>query len=95
MKANLYSVRDIKMQKYGMPFVALNDDIAKRTLASTIKAGGTTISEFPEDFQLYKLGSYDDDTGELETNNEFLANATEFKAMSQLQTNTENDKKGE
>lgn len=79
MKTNLYSVRDIKLQKYGIPFVAPNDEIAKRMLHSTISAGGTTMSEFPEDFQLYKLGNYDDDTGEFETENEFLANATEYK----------------
>lgn len=78
MKNNLYSMKDTKMGKFAMPFVAPNDEIAKRTLASTIKQGGSTISEFPEDFQLFRLGNYDEDTGDLTTDNEFIANATEF-----------------
>lgn len=82
MKNNLYSMKDTKMGKFSMPFVAPNDEIAKRTLASTIKQGGTTISEFPEDFQLFRLGNYDEDTGDLTTDNEFIANATEFAVTS-------------
>lgn len=78
MKGNLYSIKDTKLGKFGMPFTAPNDDIAKRSLTSTIRAGGNNISEYPEDFQLFKLGSYDDDTGELTTEVKFLANATEF-----------------
>jgi len=78
MEGNLYSLFDRKMQKYGMPYNAPNDEIAKRMLISTINAGGTTISEFPEDFSLYKIGKYNDDTGELTTEVKFLANAIEF-----------------
>lgn len=79
MKAYIYSIRDLKMNKYGLPYSAANNDIAKRMLASTMWNGKNQLNMFAEDFQLFKLGSYDDDTGELITENEFICNATEFK----------------
>lgn len=79
MKINLYSLKDTKLGKFCQPFTAPNDEIAKRMLNSTINAGGNNIAEYPEDFQLFKLGHYEEDTGELTTENEFIANATEFK----------------
>ena len=79
MLIKLYSIKDTKLGKYAQPFSAPNDEIAKRMLTSTIRAGGNNIADYPEDFQLYKLGQYDEDTGDLQTDNKFLANATEFK----------------
>lgn len=78
-RPGFYSLKDIKLGKFGIPFVAPNDDIAKRMLAETMLAGDTTISKYPEDFQLFKLGEYDEITGELENDFNFIANATEFK----------------
>lgn len=78
MDGKLYSLKDTKLGKFGMPFVAPNDEIAKRMLHSTVNAGETTVAEYPEDFQLYLLGSYNDDTGELTSELKFIANATEF-----------------
>lgn len=79
MKVNIYSIKDTKLGKFAQPFNAPNDAIAKRMLNSTIKAGGNNIADYPEDFQLFKLGQYDEETGELTTENKFIANATEFK----------------
>lgn len=79
LKPGLYSVKDTKLGKMGLPFIAPNDDIAKRMLAETMQNNDTTISKYPEDFQLFKLGEYDELTGELINNFNFLANATEFK----------------
>lgn len=78
-KPGIYSLKDIKLGKLGIPFVAPNDDIAKRMLAETMQAGDTTIAKYPEDFQLFKLGEYDEITGELVNDFKFIANATEFK----------------
>ena len=78
MKVNLYSIKDTKLGKYCQPFTAPNNEIAKRMVTSTIRAGGNNIADYPEDMQLYKLGHYDEDTGILENDNEFLANCTEF-----------------
>lgn len=79
MKINLYSVKDTKLGKFAQPFSAPNDDIAIRMLTSTVRASGNTINEFPEDYQLFKLGSYDEDTGKLASDVKFLVNAFELK----------------
>lgn len=79
MEGNLYSVKDTKLGKFGIPFTAPNDEIAKRNLISTIRAGNNNIAEFPEDFQLFKVGTMNDDTGELKTEIKFLTNAIEYK----------------
>lgn len=78
MNINLYSIKDTKLGKYCQPFTAPNNEIAKRMVTSTIRAGGNNIADYPEDMQLYKLGYYNEDTGELVTELEFLANCTEF-----------------
>lgn len=49
-------------------------------LTSTVNATGNQINEFSEDFQLYKLGSYDEDTGELVSDVNFIINAFELKS---------------
>lgn len=79
MNIELYSMKDTKLGKYCTPFQAPNKEIAKRMLQSTIMAGGNNIAEFPEDFQLYKIGTFNEDTAELQTDIKFVANATEFK----------------
>lgn len=81
MKVNLYSIKDTKLGKFCQPFTAPNDEIAKRMLASTMldKSDTNAMYNFAEDYQLFKLGNYDEETGTLETENTFLANATEFK----------------
>lgn len=78
MKINMYSIKDTKLGKYCQPFVAPNNEISKRILHSTIKAGNNNIADYPEDFQLYKIGTFDEDTAELTTDTQFVANATEF-----------------
>lgn len=85
MKINLYSIKDTKLGKYCQPFTAPNDDIAKRMLASTMLDNNPNngIRNFPEDYQLYKLGKYDEDTGELITETKFIVNATEYKKITE------------
>lgn len=81
MEINLYAIKDCKMGKFNNPFTAENNDVAKRMLATTMlnKSIENGIYQFAEDYQLFKIGAYDNDTGELKTEVEFVANATEFK----------------
>ena len=79
LKPGLYSLKDVKLGKFAQPFVAPNVEIAKRTLAATMLDKNNPIYNFAEDFQLYKLGNYDEKTGELVSGVEFIANAIEFK----------------
>lgn len=76
MKKNIYSIKDVKVG-YGIPFHSLSDATAVRELKVAVNApkGTTIIADCPEDFQLYRIGSFDTDTGEFTNDFEFIQNA--------------------
>ena len=63
MTQRLYSIKDIRSHQFGIPFVAINDDIAKRTTASTLMGVPPThlMYAFASDYELYYLGEVMDD----------------------------------
>lgn len=69
---NLYHVKDIKAQAYLDPFTAGNDNVVKRQLQSIIKDAKGDIGRYPEDFELYRMGTYDEFRGIIELKEEFV-----------------------
>ena len=67
MKLNVYTIKDIKAETFGNPFYSANDQTAKRSLEQASNDSNTTISQYPEDFVLYRLGSWDDSTATIST----------------------------
>lgn len=63
MTQRLYSIKDIRSHHFGVPFVAINDDIAKRTTANTLLGVPPThlMYAFASDYELYYLGEVMDD----------------------------------
>lgn len=66
MKLNLYSIFDKKARTYNTPFYLLNDEIAKRTALDLVKDHTTTIAKHPQDFILFRIGEFDDQTGHVQ-----------------------------
>lgn len=67
MLLKIYSIRDTKGEIYNTPFYQRTHGEAERnfkTVASDLKS---TISQFPEDYDLYYLGEYDDQTGKIKS----------------------------
>lgn len=63
MKKILYSVRD-DLNDFGSVFVAPSDGFAKRDFASAVNNPGPSAVAFsPKDFALYRLGTFDSETG--------------------------------
>ena len=60
MVYGLYSVYDEKSQVYLPPFMAKTVGEADRIFDSVIKAGQSTISQYPADHSLYHVGTFDD-----------------------------------
>lgn len=61
----IYSVFDLKAASYG-PLVAYQTDgEAARALSLMLKEKGTSLSEFPGDFNLTQVGEWDPQTGQL------------------------------
>lgn len=65
MKMFAYSVFDRKTLAYGQPFFSHQDGAAVRILTDAAHDQNTMIGKHPEDFVLFKIGSYDDQLGQL------------------------------
>lgn len=58
----LYSVYDRKAKVFCKPFTAENHEVAVRSFAFAANDKTTDIGRYPEDFVLYHLGSFDDNS---------------------------------
>lgn len=76
---NLYSVRDVKANRFSGVIAFPNDEMAHRAFKSAVNTkNGGLLSEFPEDAQIHRLGKFDDEKGVLYPDQEFLWNGTDF-----------------
>jgi len=64
MTQNSYSIKDAKANTFGTPYFALNDQVAVRSFKQAANDENTTINKNPEDFNLYRVGKFDDQSGE-------------------------------
>lgn len=60
-----YSVHDSVAQFFGSPFFCKTDGEARRLFADACKDSRSNLSEHPTDFSLYRLGQFDDNSGDL------------------------------
>lgn len=65
MEHKIYSVRDAKAEVFGYPFYKKTHGEAERDFNTLCNDPKSTVFNFPDDFDLYYVGSYDDDTGKL------------------------------
>lgn len=62
----VYTVKDSKAESCLPPFTMRSDGEAVRAFGDTVCKGGTPLSEHPEDYFLYRIGSYNLNTGVIE-----------------------------
>jgi hypothetical protein len=60
---NYYSIFDQKAGAYMAPFAALNDAVAVRMLTATARLPDNHLGQFPEDYSLFFVGTFDDEEG--------------------------------
>lgn len=65
MKMNFYSVFDSAVNAYMRPFVMQADNQAIRMFTDEAVNAESDISKHPEDYSLFRLGSFDDNEGEI------------------------------
>lgn len=66
MKLNVYSVYDSKVKAYMQPFMAQTNGQALRMFEDTVRDEKTVLHMHPEDYTLFALATYDDQTGTYE-----------------------------
>lgn len=65
MLVRLYSVYDRVAHLYADPFTAVNDATAMRSFTLAVSSPESMLYAAPQDFQLWYLGSLDNNSGEL------------------------------
>lgn len=65
MVLNVYSVYDLKAKAFLSPFFLPQDAMAVRALIDAVSDPTHQFAKHPEDYQLFKLGSFDDALGVL------------------------------
>lgn len=63
MKINVYSVFDVKAAVYANPFYMPNDAVAVRGFVGAVNSPESMLYKHPEDYMLYRLGTFDDSIG--------------------------------
>lgn len=65
MELKMFCVYDSKSKAYGTPFFAKTSGEAERSFQQAVRDPKTLISQYPEDFDLFHTGSFDELTGRL------------------------------
>lgn len=66
MLLKIFTIRDLKGEIYNAPFFQRSHGEAERNFASLSTDGKSMVAQHPEDFDLYYLGLYNDQTGKIE-----------------------------
>jgi len=62
---NIYAVYDSKAETYTPPYFQHKEAMALRTFSDCANDIGHTFGKHPEDYTLFDLGQYDDQTGSI------------------------------
>lgn len=65
MRLSLYSVFDIKMEKFYPPYASENDAVGDRHFMELLTDPKSMLSRHPEDYRLFRIGEFDEWTGEI------------------------------
>ncbi len=76
----IYTVLDLKAEQYSNPVFCRTDGEARRQFSVIATDETTEIGRHPEDFMLYRIGTFDPETGNIKTEaGTAIAKAIEFK----------------
>ena len=64
MKYTMYSVKDVMTERYFAPVMMLNDNEAIRQFKTQVN-NQQLWKDNPQDFDLYSLGTFEEETGEI------------------------------
>lgn len=65
MELKMYSIRDSKGEIFNPPFYKKTHGEAERDFTTLCNDDKSMPSQYPDDFDLYFIGKYDDNTGKI------------------------------
>jgi len=66
MEMKAYSIRDAKAEIFNPPFYKKTHGEAERDFTTLCRDEKSQVSKYPEDYDLYWVGSFDDASGKFE-----------------------------
>ena len=82
MILNIYAIKDEKVPCYTQLRTAPSDGVAIRNMKVLIDAEQSgDFGKFSDDFKLYKLGSYDTETGDLKPDFQYVMDFNTIKEL--------------
>lgn len=66
MKQECFSVYDRRTQYFNVPFFSPTIESGKRSFMEVAKNPETLLHRYPEDYELFHVGSFNDETGVFE-----------------------------
>ena len=76
MISKIFAVKDVKIGIYHKPFSDPHEQNAVRIFAAAVNDEQTSIFKNPEDYELYKIGEYNDENAKLKpVGPEFITNS--------------------
>lgn len=66
MQRKAYSIRDSKSEVYNTPFFQQSNAEAIRSFDKLVKDQSSMVAQYPDDYDLYLIGDYDDQTGTIQ-----------------------------
>ena len=65
MVLEAFSIRDQKAEAYNTPFFQKTKGEAVRSFMTAVNDKSTNLNKYPEDFDLYQIGQWDDLKGQM------------------------------
>lgn len=90
---NIFVIHDSKAQAYLPPFIMHQKEMAKRLFSDAINDKNTQFYNHPEDYTLFFIGLYDDNTAQISTEKtpKSLGLGIEFVRIEEQSNQTEFD----
>lgn len=66
VQLKIFSIRDSKAEYFAPPFFQQNHALAERMFRTATNDPQSQVNKYPQDFDLYYLGTYDDQTGKIQ-----------------------------
>lgn len=79
MKVRIFSVYDVKAEAYLAPFTFPENGQAIRAFSDTVNDPNSMFNKHAADFTLFRLGYFDQSSGEFENDREFLIGGAAVK----------------
>lgn len=81
MQLKMYSIRDQKAEIFNIPFFKKTHGEAERDFTELVRDEKSMPAKYPEDYDLYFVGTYDDQTGVTDSLDtpQHMAKAVTFK----------------